>query len=522
MMDVGDEAPPELPPGESGLEPRVDAGLTSPPELPPQERSASPQERHVRPPWRDVAWRALPWIGVVALVAAVVSRALAFSSSALHLLPAFHAEPPVWSVPLRPFAALGTAAEALPVARAVAATMIAAFGAALAIDRRGSRLWPAALPILLWIWPAARASLLVVGAEAWLAASSLAILWAAQSLHRTPRWAALVGGSGLALMALAHPLGLCAAPLFAILLAMRPGEAATRWPRQGVAARPTWLAWIAALVVAVALLRWALPDAQALEWWRGCIDALRAPQAAVASPRDALPLLAPLLALVARVPPALLVITLLTTGASLRRRGVAADVSWAIVAWIVVIVVAGRPTPRALDPLIVCAPLLLLQAACGLRDFWAAVPTEAVRTKALVAAALVASIVADGSALVSGEPRTALGAVLPLVDDAEFDLPVVLDGSAIALLETMPGDVDLLPGRREGNALGSALLRVGLLQETVRMCPASSCGRVLLRRPWSGRVSKAWASLTNEEARAGAWSLRSRTAAPPSADDVER
>ncbi len=464
-------------------------------------------------------WRlALPWLALGALAVVVASWPLAYSSSGLPLLAGMAPEPPVWGVLMRPWSGATDVASAFWQARTLVGVAIASLGFAVVL--RPGQPWTAPLAaLLLWLWPPARAALVVVGTEAWLALGTAAVVWAATELETRPRAAAPIGGLGLAVLALAHPLGLCAAPLFAVLLAMRPPGDERRWPKQATAARPIWIAWLAAVLVAVAVIRLALPDASFLEWWKGMIDAIRAPQPPIAHAPDRWPLLGPILGLVARTPPMLLLLALGAAVAGRHRRDSTAPSAWALLAWLVVIAVAGRPLPRALDPLVVVAPLIVGLAVLGVRNLAAALG-PATRWPALtLVVALIAGVAAEGTQLVAGDERTSLGQLAGMVDDVDLDLPVVLDNSALALLETLPGDVDVWPGRREGNALVSALIRAGLLADGVRTCPASSCGRVLLRQPSSGRVDRAWASLTEAEAAAGAWSLRQRPSqrapAPP-------
>ena len=463
------------------------------------------------PTWRDRALAALPWAALAVVVTLVAVRPLAYSSSALALLSGLAPEPPIWGVLMRPWTAWSQVAEGLWWARTSAGVGLAVL--TFAAVRTRDQGWIGGLvAFLLWMWPAARAALVVVGAEAWLALGTMAVVWAASTLETHPRRAAPIAGLGLAVLALAHPLGLCAAPLFVVLLAMRPPGDASRWPEQATAARPIWIAWLAALLVAAAMLRLALPEAVFLDWWKGTIDAIRAPQPPVAFAPDRWPLLGPLLGLAARTPPALLAIAAATTLGGLHRRDATSPLAWALIAWLTVIAVAGRPLPRALDPLVVVAPLVVALAGLGIRNVLASLRPATHVPAVLLVAALLAGVGAEGTQLIAGDERTSLGRIAAMVDDVDLGLPVVLDGSALSLLETIPGDVDLWPSRREGNSLGSALIRLGLLSDTVRMCPASSCGRVLLRKPGQGRIDEAWSSLTMEEASAGLWSLRVRPA----------
>ena len=482
-------------------------------EVPPNP----PQPPPSRPSWPAWLLAALPWLALGLVVALVALQPPAYSSSALPLLSGMMPEPPIWGVLMRPWAGGADIASSLWWARSLLGVAVVALGVATVHDR--SRGWVGALlALLLWLWPPARAALVVIGTEAWLALATISVVWAASALEARPRSAAAVGGLGLATMALAHPLGLCASPLFVVVLAMRPQGDDHRWPAQATAARPIWLAWLAAVLVAVAIVRVALPDATFLEWWKGMIDAIRAPLPPVAYAPDCWPLLGPLSGLAARTPPLLLLLALFAAFDGRHRRDASAPLAWALMAWLTVVAVAGRPLPRALDPLVVVAPLLVALATLAIRNLLAALRPASRCPGLLLASALVAGIAAEGTSLVAGDARTSLGQLASMVEDVDLDLPVVLDASALGLLEALPGDVDIWPGRREGNSLASALIRLELLQGTVRTCPASSCGRVLLRTPASGRIDRAWSSLTEPEAAAGLWSLRSRpTVAAPAA-----
>ena len=91
-----------------------------------------------------------------------------------------------------------------------------------------------------------------------------------------------------------------------------------------------------------------------------------------------------------------------------------------------VIAVAGRPLPRALDPLVVVAPLVVALAGLGIRNVLASLRPATHVPAVLLVAALLAGVGAEGTQLIAGDERTSLGRIAAMVDDVDLDLPVVL------------------------------------------------------------------------------------------------
>ena len=133
----------------------------------------------------------------------------------------------------------------------------------------------------------------------------------------------------------------------------------------------------------------------------------------------------------------------------------------------------------------------------------------------LALAAFVGSVALEGTSAIRGDERSGIGRLLPLVHDTDADLPARIDQDALDLLALIPGECEVWPGRRDGNALLTTLVRVGLAPAQLRSGLLTSDARWLLPQPPAGRQAARWWALGVEVGRADSWSLRERPAVAP-------
>lgn len=452
----------------------------------------------------------------------LAAQPMAFASSATHLLEAWLPEPPALAALLRPLARIASAGAGASLLRFAVAGVVLSMASWLA-RRGGGALAGLLAPPLLLLWPTSRVALMSVGAESMLTCATLLVVAGAIGLTERPRLGAVAGALGLAGVALSHPLGLLTAPLLAVLLAMVPGAEASGWPRVGLRARPIWLGWLAAVLLAAGLVAMALPGDRAAAFGRATADMLRAPMAATGLGVDGLFGLGPLAGFIARLPPLLGLFAALGIAEALRPAAVERPLALATLAWLTVLVGWGHPTPLPLDTAAMLAPLVVILAAGafarGLGRGLTAPPRrldgKPTIASALALAALCGSVALEGALAIRGDERTGVGRLLPLVHDVDADLPARLDQDALDLLALIPGECEVWPGRRDGNALLTTLVRVGLAPADLRAGLQTSDARWLLLRPPAGRQAARWWELGVEVGRVGAWSLRERPAVAP-------
>jgi hypothetical protein len=461
--------------------------------------------------------------GSMAIVVGVVALSPSFTASARPLIDAAAGQMSAAGVLMRPFAAMGSTATALKIATLLPGLLSLALLHVLG-RRFGLGAWAALLPVATLVWPAARSALVVTGAEPWLAAGTLAVAVAAFDLSERPARAAVVGGCGLAITALAHPLGLCASAPLIVLLAMVPDEwtdhgdggetAGPPGPTHVLSARPIWLAWLAALVVAAAVCVRTLGDIAPAEAWNAAMSAMRArlPMLADHSP-SGWPWMGPLFVIAASVPPIWLILAL-WPGADRRSQAGALHrlLAACVVLWLAIAVIDGRPTTRPLEHLVVIAPLIVCLAVGSLvatvrwlAHLW---PNHRLALAVVALGLFVASSLAEGLALHRGETRTFAARMLDLRGDADGDRPAFIDAVAMDLLGAHNAAVSVLPGRRDGDSLAAALVRGKLLPSGVRPWHPFATGIVLLATPTSGAIASGWASMSHEVAGGAGWSLR--------------
>ena len=357
------------------------------------------------------------------------------------------------------------------------------------------------LPLALaLLWPASRQAFVAVSAEGVLATATLLLGLSALGLLGRPRLAALGAAVGLLLLVLAHPMGLPVAGGAIVILALWPRPQAQREvPAQGFGARPIWTAWLAALLLTGGLLLLARPDGGMKLLWTATLAAIR-PTATtqIAGGLADLPLIGPLFGMLARTPPAIALLGAAMASHALGRAAggrlspFAAFAAW----WLIVAALLAHPTPGAIDPLAVIAPLVALLTGAALHKWLLRLWRTNLSVRLPVAAALtlgvMLSIAADGVSLAPADPRTGLAHATGMVADPAADLPAVLLPADLRLLVDQPASTAILPGLRDGNRLAMALARSGLLAAPGRFYAPFSTERVLLHLPPGDPISAAW------------------------------
>lgn len=444
--------------------------------------------------------RFAPIATAVAVWLFVVASDAGFGASARPIVQGFVDPPPAGALGF--LGKLGAASAVLPVWRALLAAAQLA-GVVAVAWRWGNRAAATAAPLALLLWPASRTALLDIGAEGLIASGLLAVIWATAALARHPRVAACVGGVGLTGLTLAAPLGLWLAVPSAVWLAMAPGAREAEDSATQLRARPIWVAWVAALAVWAALLTQAIGADHAKDFWNAMIATLRAPSAGLVGDADATPVLGTVFAALAGTPLVVL------AGQVLRRAGgpPATGPIWLALA---IFAIAGRPGPTPLA-LLGClgAPLVAVAVAGAAR----ALPRPDARW--LVAALLLAT--GGESLYLEHRGGTLVGGVLrPDPDRAE---PARLSPDDVQALRDAPGQVSVHPGRRGGDALVAALVRIEWLPGSVKAWHPFATQRVLLRAGPLGREGWAWWSTSDETLRVGDASLREVRAAAGTVGD---
>ncbi|MBI5609698.1 MAG: hypothetical protein HY902_12570 [Deltaproteobacteria bacterium] len=339
--------------------------------------------------------------------------------------------------------------------------------AAVTLAHRVVGLW-AALPtaLLLAVWPAARHAIDAVSAESLLTLASLLAAHASVGWNSRPRASALLLGVGTALAALAHPLGVLWAPALALItlvlpVAQDPSEVDGSQPRPDMPVGDRFLAWLAAVAVAVGLVLLALRPGGLGPWGTSQFAALRHG----GEPPDlgtlaALPMVGPLWVVIGQWP---LVVVLLAVGtmtrgvAALRKTKLGGPAGVAAVGW-VAISIARFPQTDHLDAAVVLAPMAAVMAGVGagrrLRDLaWLgrrpAVGVWAAAAMLLLSADLWVQQKHDRRSL------AARAAGLPVYVDSTQSARLGPDD--IALLQLYPEPTAVLPARSGGADLATSL-----------------------------------------------------------------
>ena len=332
-----------------------------------------------------------------------------------------------------------------------------------------------------------------------MASASLSLALGASVLLQRPRLGALAISGGLFLLVLAHPAGLPAAAGAILIVALWPRPHGGGGASRGFVVRPIWTAWLAALLLFGGLLLLARPDGGVKNLWSAMVATLR-PTAtpAIAGGLADLPLFGPLFGALARTPPAIALLAAAMASHSLgparhrRLAPFAAMAAW----WALLTALFSHPTPGALDPLAVAAPLLVLLAAAALRIWllalWRTGSPIRVPILAALSLSLALSVVADGPAMAPSDPRTAIGRLLVMSDDSSADLPAILLPADLQLLRDQPAPTTILPGQRDGNGLATALARSNILAAPARFYGAFSSERILLHLPVGDPISAYW------------------------------
>lgn len=429
------------------------------------------------PLWRGCTRLLVDWFAVAAAAVA----ALAVTAMMLASGPSVSATAAPW---LRQFAAGGTAkpgfglvitwvaqhlhhspAQTVAFLQFTAATLLLFGAARLALEVRG--VWTALATVtVLLVWPAGRQAVTTFSAESLLGLSAVAIALGGAWLEERPRRGALVVAFGLALAALAHPLGLVTAPALglAVLVWPRPtarhDDDAPSDADTGLTVRRVRLAWLTALVLAAAMLLVVLPKDGMKSLWNESLAGLRAYSP---SPRIGLagwPYVGPVVAVAGQLPVVLLG---LVAGGTVRALQ-AGRTAWALSAglltlWMTALAVAGTPAvPGGLDVLIVLAPLLVVVGVVqGADVFVALVVWSRGRRRggmvAFVILATVAALFAD-TRLGRDDRRNALAWFPGVLKSTEPLRPAVLTPADASLLQEHRLTVTLLPARPGGAALG--------------------------------------------------------------------
>lgn len=333
---------------------------------------------------------------------------------------------------------------------------------------RRLRDWPtAAIGIAaLAAWPTSRELLTTFGSEIVLATGTCAVALAAIHLQKRPILAVLVGGTGLGVVVLAHPIGpFVALPLLLVplLLPANTAEHDEQSPDlQGFNARPVWLPWLALLLVALAVML-RVPGKDALKpWLSGALTVLRAPAGALQLGwASSLPLLGPLVALACQIPIAFLfpACAALARGARQRSQNLAALVG-VVLSWLIVLAFAGHPLPGILDSLLVLAPFVVALTAVHLHDLVLVLlhdPEKDRRTQLAVFGVLLLLAAWADVRLGRDDRRNLLGRIPQVLSMTAPIRPAAVTPADIDLLTQNPDTTAIFPGRPGGNRLGAAL-----------------------------------------------------------------
>ncbi len=315
-------------------------------------------------------------------------------------------------------------------------------------------------------WPTSRELLTTFGSEIVLITGSCALALAALHLQDRPIWAVLVGGTGLGVLAMAHPIGpFVALPLLLVPLLLPAQPAANDQENgdlQGFAARPVWLPWLALVLVALAVMSRVAGKDALKQWLAGALTVLRAPVSGLQMGwASSLPLLGPLVALAAQIPISLLLPAsgALARGARQRSQGLA-PLAGTVLAWLVVLAFAGHPLPGILDSLLVLSPFVVVLAVMHLHDIMLVLLDDQVKDRrtqlAVFGVMLVLAAWADVR-LGRDDRRTLLGRIPQVLSMTAPIRPAAVTPADIDLLTQTPDTTAIFPGRPGGNRLGAAL-----------------------------------------------------------------
>ncbi len=364
---------------------------------------------------------------------------------------------------------------------------------------------PAALALL---WPVSRQAMQVVSAEMVMATVLLLVVTSATALVRRPRLAATGAAIALLLAVIGHPTGLPLVAGLIVILALWPRpELRAGVPKQGFPSRPIWTPWFSALALFGGLLLLARPDEGLKNLWIAGLAQFRpGAHVHIAGGLADLPWVGPCFGLLARTTPAIALLALAALARALGpgRKGplapAAAVVSW----WLILVALFRHPIPGGLDPLVTMAPLLALLAAAGawswLRGLWANGHPAARPVAAVLAFALILSVVSDGVGLLPADPRTGLGQSLDMLHDPSADLPAVLTADAIELLEDQPAATAVLPAHRGGDHLATVLAKLGIINAHANYPRLFGSELLLVQWPPADPIGAFWADRLEEHA----------------------
>ena len=359
------------------------------------------------------------------------------------------------------------------------------------------------LGLIALLWPVSRQALAVVSAESLMATCSLGVVVAAQRLESHPQWSAIGLATALWLLALSHPIGLPAAVLLAVLAAIWPRprtvqEGRSR-PRQTITTRPIWSAWIVAILLFIVLLMVSMPGGRLMALWHACLASLREPLThSVVGGGAQWPVVGPAIGLAARVSPVIGLLAMAAAGQALgrSRSGGASPLAAMTMGWLLIATLTDRPTPGALDFLVVIAPLIVILATVSATSWF----TRLAQSQHLawqpvsfmLLFSLLVAIAGDGLDLASGEPRSALARAIGMSHDSAVDTPAVVTEEDLRLLEDQSIATAVMPSQREGNRVLGALKKLSIIGESGPFFAPFSSKQMLLHMPATDPVSGMW------------------------------
>ncbi len=339
--------------------------------------------------------------------------------------------------------------------------------AAATLAHRLVGLW-AALPtaLLLAVWPLARQGVEAVSAESLLALASLMAAHATVRWNSKPRLSAVLLGVGTALAAVAHPLGLLWAPGLALAtlvlpVAQDPSEVDSSQPRPDMPVGDRFLAWLAAMALAVGLLLLALRPGGLGPWGTGQFAALRhSGEPTELGTVAALPLVGPLWVVVAQWPVAvafLAAATMVRGVTALRKTRLGGPAGVAVIGWLA-IGIARFPLADHLDAAVALAPMATVMAGVGagrrLRDL---VVQGRQPAAAVWAAAAMMLLSADLWVQQKQDRRSLVARVAGVPVNVDCTQAARLGPGDIALLQMYPEPTAVLPARSGGADLATSL-----------------------------------------------------------------
>ncbi|HAN32704.1 MAG TPA: hypothetical protein DCQ06_14015 [Myxococcales bacterium] len=348
------------------------------------------------------------------------------------------------------------------------------------------------LPLVLLSWGSTRALLTSVNLEAWLLLACQLTLFARPYLVSKPAIGSALLGCGWALALMAGPQGLLLAP-FVMIVGALPASISKPPPQgeqQGIVSAAVVLPWLAAGLLAFALLYMSLPNRQILLWWKQQLVGLRAaaPTTLHHGVGDWL-VVGPLLVRFAMMPAIALLLAW--------RWGQWSQ--WCL--WTGVVVASCLYTGAA--PIDTSSIGLCLFLIPCVRGFMRATRHWDRTRRLAMAACLFLGLWADNPKVASERTQSALATALPISEDVNHLLPAVLTQADLDLLNQAQCATRMFPSRRGARQLSKALHKLRKLTPKATEWDAFTAQAILVRKHPQSIIGRGW-SRTLERRTCGA------------------